>query len=75
MGKVIKKSANPGFFAEGGSTKMFGKGGAAPAPAGQNAYESQPGVGAKFAEGGKGHMFGKGHANEMQAGQSAKSSQ
>jgi hypothetical protein len=75
MGKVLKKSANPGFFAQGGKTHMFGKGGADEAPSGQSAPTSKPGPGAKFAAGGKGHMFGKGHANEMTPGQSAKSSQ
>lgn len=75
MGKVTKKSDNPGFFAQGGKGHMFGKGGAAEAPAGQSAQTNQPGVGGKFAVGGKGHMFGKGHAGPMPAGQSSKSSQ
>lgn len=75
MSKVIASSPRPEFFAKGGTTKMFGKGGADPATAGQSAYENQPGAGAEFASGGKGHMFGKGHATPAEAGQSAKNSQ
>lgn len=75
MGKVVSKSDKPGFFAHGGSTKMFGKGGAQPMPAGQSAPTSKPGPGGKFAVGGKGHMFGKGHAIPAVAGQSDKNSQ
>jgi hypothetical protein len=74
MGKVIKSGANPGFFAKGGTGKMFGKGEAGEAASGQSGKESQtpPGGSAKFASGGKGHMFGKQSANKMTPGQSGK---
>ena len=75
MGKVIKSSADPGFFAKGGSGKMFGKGEAGDAESGQSGKNSQtpPGGGDKFASGGKTKMFGKQSANKMTPGQSGKS--
>lgn len=77
MGKVISSgdSGHGVTFAKGGTTKMFGKGGAGPAPEGVSARPAQTGVGEKFASGGKGKMFGKGHAGAMPAGVSAKPSQ
>jgi hypothetical protein len=75
MGKVIKKGPGKGMFAEGGKTKMFGAGHAAPAEAGATAHESQPGSDGKFAEGGKTKMFGVGHARTAEAGVSTKNSQ
>ena len=45
-------------FAEGGSTKMFGKQQAEPQTSGQTASEDDPGPGAKFAKGGSNKMFG-----------------
>lgn len=62
-------------FAKGGSTKMFGKGGADASTAGQSAPTSKPGPGAKFASGGKTKMFSKGHATAQVPGQSVKTSQ
>ena len=74
MGKVIKSSDSPGFFAQGGKGKMFGKGGAGKVSPGQSGKESNapPGSSAKFAEGGSGKMFGKQSANKMPSGQSGK---
>ena len=74
MGKVIKKSDNPGFFAQGGKTKMFGERHAGPQTPGQSATMTT-GDGGKFAVGGKTKMFGKGHANQAPSGVSIKSSQ
>jgi hypothetical protein len=77
MGKVIKSGEQPGFFAKGGTGKMFGKGTAGKAEAEQSGKDSNspPGGNEKFASGGKGKMFGKGSANKMTPGQSGKASQ
>jgi hypothetical protein len=75
MGKVEKKDSRPDFFAQGGSTSMFGKGTAHDSLSGQSGKESNGGGGKKFAEGGSGHMFGKGHAGKKIPGQSGKESQ
>lgn len=75
MGKVISSGDKPGFFAKGGTGKMFGKGQASESVAGQSGRESQGGAGGsdKFAKGGTGKMFGKQSANKMTPGQSGKS--
>jgi hypothetical protein len=77
MGKVEKRSEDPGFFAKGGTGKMFGKGEAGEAEGGQSGKNSQtpPGGGDKFASGGKGKMFGKGEAGKKVPGISGKASQ
>jgi hypothetical protein len=77
MGKVISSGDKPGFFAKGGTGKMFGKGKAGEAASGQSGKESQqpPGSGDKFASGGKGHMFGKGSAGKKVPGVSGKETQ
>jgi hypothetical protein len=74
MGKFLK-NAHSVEFAKGGTTKMFGKGVAAPAVAGQSGKDSNGGPDAKFAAGGKTHMFGKGHANQAPSGVSIKDTQ
>ena len=77
MGKVLSSGDKPGFFAKGGSGKMFGKGSAGKVTPGQSGKESNspPGGSDKFASGGSGKMFGKGNANKMTPGQSGKESQ
>lgn len=56
-------------FLQGGSTKMFGRGGAQPMPAGVTAPASKPGEGGKFIEGGhSNHMFPRMGASPMPAG-------
>ena len=82
MAKVIKnkndkQDSDPGFFAQGGKTKMFGKG---------TSFEAKEGVSGKptnaegavasetFLQGGHGKMFGKGHANMKVPGISGKAS-
>lgn len=55
--------------AKGGSTKMFGKAGAAPAPAGTSSPPHA--MGDKFAKGGSGKMFGEGYAAAQTPGQSS----
>jgi hypothetical protein len=74
MGKVISSGDKPGFFAKGGTGKMFGKGKVGEAASGQSGKESQtpPGSSDKFASGGKTKMFGKQSANKMTPGQSGK---
>jgi hypothetical protein len=74
MGKVEKRSEDPGFFAKGGKGKMFGKGEAGEAESGQSGKDSQtpPGGGDKFASGGKTKMFGKQTASKAIGGQSGK---
>jgi hypothetical protein len=74
MGKVISSGDKPGFFAKGGTGKMFGKGTAGKAEEGVSGKESNspPGGSDKFASGGKGHMFGKQSANKATPGQSGK---
>lgn len=76
MGKVIKKSAPS--FAQGGSTKMFGRQYADPQSPGTSAQETdarESGGKGKWAKGGSTKMFGKGHANMATPGVSAKPSQ
>jgi hypothetical protein len=78
MGRVVKSSSSPDFFAKGGKTKMFGKGtaGRAESDVSGKASNSPPGGGDKFASGGKsGAMFGKGHAGKVTPGVSGKQSQ
>jgi hypothetical protein len=74
MGKVESSGERPGFFAKGGSGKMFGKGTAGKSLEGQSGKESNSpaGGGDKFAKGGSGKMFGKQSANKMTPGQSGK---
>jgi hypothetical protein len=77
MAKVVKKSDDPGFFAQGGKTKMFGKGtaGHAEDSVSGKASNSPPGGSAKFASGGNNKMFGKGSAGHKTPGVSGKESQ
>lgn len=90
MPKVMKRSESPDFFAQGGKTKMFGKGHTGRAPAGVAGKQSQAGgdgegpdenmaegygKGFEFAEGGSGGMFGKGHAGKKVPGISGKATQ
>jgi hypothetical protein len=77
MGKVESSSEKPGFFAKGGSGKMFGKGAAGRITPGQSGKESNspPGGSEKFAKGGSGSMFGKGSAGKKTPGVSGKQSQ
>lgn len=74
MGKTIKSDANPGFFAQGGKTKMFGPQHAGPQNPDTSAHDTS-GDGGKFAKGGTAKMFGKGHASPALSGVSAKNSQ
>ena len=83
MAKVIKKGEDPGFFAKGGKTKMFGRGHASkrePDISGKSSQgsddgQSMGGEGIKAAKGGTGKMFGKGHAGHRVAGITGKASQ
>lgn len=75
MGKVKSSGERPGFFAKGGTGKMFGKGSAGPAESDVSGKESNDLGGGKWAKGGSGKMFGKGSANAAVSGQSGKSSQ
>lgn len=83
MAKVMKRSDDPGFFPQGGKTKMFGKGHASPAMDSVSGKPNQgsdtgksAGEGVKMAEGGgSNRMFGKGHAGHKVAGVSGKESQ
>jgi hypothetical protein len=90
MGKVEKRSSDPGFFAQGGSGHMFDRGTAHPSTAGQSGKDSNGGSSGqkaerkgegsygkdvRYAEGGSGHMFGKGHAGKMTPFVSGKQSQ
>jgi hypothetical protein len=77
MGKVESRSEKPDFFAQGGKTKMFGKGTAGRAAEGVSGKESNSpaGGGDKFASGGSGKMFGKGHAGKKTPGVSGKETQ
>ena len=74
MGKVLSSGDKPGFFAKGGTGKMFGKGTVGKVTPGQSGKESNSpnGGSAKFAAGGSGKMFGKQTANKMTPGQSGK---
>lgn len=79
MARVEKKDSRPDFFAQGGSTSMFGRGtahevipgqsgkeanGGSSGQAAQRKGEGSYGKDVRFAEGGSGHMFGKGHAGK-----------
>ena len=77
MGKVVKTSSSPDFFAKGGKGKMFGKGtaGRAESDVSGKASNSPPGGSEKFASGGSGKMFGKGSASKAIPGSSGKQSQ
>jgi hypothetical protein len=90
MGKFEKSAERPDFFAQGGSTSMYGRGTAHPSIAGQSGKEEnggssgekaeRKGEGAygkdvRYAEGGSGHMFGKGHAGKKVPFISGKESQ
>lgn len=77
MGRVEKQSESPEFFAQGGSGKMFERGGAGRAESGVSGKQSNspPGASEKFASGGKGKMFGKGSARKAVSGQSGKDGQ
>jgi hypothetical protein len=77
MGRVISSGERPGFFAKGGTGKMFGKGTAGEAAEGVSGKESNspPGGSDKWASGGKGKMFGKGSAGKKVPGISGKATQ
>jgi len=75
MPKVKSRSDDPGFFGQGGKTKMFGRGTSSPAEPGQSGKSSNSGKDEKWPEGGKSRMFGKGRAGHAVPGQSGKSSQ
>jgi hypothetical protein len=77
MGRVISSGDKPGFFAQGGKTKMFGKGTAGEATEGVSGKESNSPSGGsdKWASGGKGKMFGKGSAGKKVPGISGKATQ
>lgn len=77
MGKVIKSSADPGFFIKGGTGKMFGKGtaGRAESDVSGKGSNAPAGGGDKWASGGSGKMFGKGSAGKAVSGQSGKPNQ
>lgn len=91
MGKVIKSGERPDFFAQGGDTKMFGKGHAnvkVPDYSGKQSQGDNEGItpekpyehesytsGVKYIEGGSGKMFGKGHAGKKVPGISGKETQ
>jgi hypothetical protein len=75
MAKVVKKSDDPGFFAHGGKTKMFGKGSAGPAKPDISGKESNDLGGGEWAKGGSTKMFGKGSAGFKVPGISGKESQ
>jgi hypothetical protein len=72
MGKVISSGAKPGFFAKGGTGKMFGKGGSSPSKSGQSGKDSTSPSGGDWGKGGSTKMFGKQTANKMTPGQSGK---
>ena len=77
MAKIESRSEKPEFFASGGKNKMFPKGTAGKAKAGQSGKDSNSpdGGSQEWAEGGSGKMFGKGSAGKAKAGQSGKESQ
>lgn len=75
MAKVLSKSEDAGFFAQGGKTKMFGKGTAHKAIAGQSDKDDNGGNGDKWACGGNTKMFGKGNAGHKVPGISGKADQ
>jgi hypothetical protein len=73
---VTKRSDDPGFFAHGGKTKMFGKGHTGESEAGVSGKASnEAGGGEKYACGGSTKMFGKGHAGLRTPGISGKPDQ
>lgn len=74
MAKVKSTSSGAGKFLQGGNTKMYGKGAAAPQKPGTSAAQHEGGKG-KFPMGGKGKMFGKGSAGPMASGVTAKKGQ
>lgn len=83
MAKIVKRSEDPGFFPQGGRTKMFSKGHASAMPDSVSGKQNQgsddgqsAGEGVKVAKGGgSNRMFGKGHAGHKTAGVSGKESQ
>lgn len=90
MARVDKSDARPDFFAQGGSTPMFGRGTAHEVIPGISGKESNGGSSGekaerkgdgsygkdvRYAEGGSGHMFGKGHAGKKVPFISGKESQ
>jgi hypothetical protein len=77
MAKIVKKSDDPGFFAQGGKTKMFGKGtaGHAEDSVSGKASNSPSGGSDEWAKGGTTKMFGKGSAGHKTPGVSGKESQ
>lgn len=82
MAKMIKNKdahlkSDEGFFAQGGHTKMFGKGNSFPAEdsvSGKSANAKGPTGEGHFLDGGHTKMFGKGHANFKVPGISGKES-
>lgn len=77
MAHVTKQSSDPGFFAKGGETKMFGKGHTGESEEGVSGKSSNAGKGGgdKWACGGSNKMFGKGHAGLKEPGISGKADQ
>jgi hypothetical protein len=75
MVKVIKKSDDPGFYPQGGKTKMFGRGYTGKITPGQTGKDSQGSENGKWPEGGSTKMFGKGSAGHKTPGVSGKESQ
>jgi hypothetical protein len=77
MGKVLSSGDKSGFFAKGGTGKMFGKGTAGKAAEGVSGKESNspPGGSEKWPKGGSGSMFGKGSAGKKVPGISGKATQ
>lgn len=71
MAKVKSSGGGGSKFAQGGSTKMFGKQHAGPKEAGCTAQE-KTGDGGKFAAGGSTRMLSKVPANTMTPGQTGR---
>lgn len=76
MGKVVSTGTKGVTFPKGGSGKMFSKGSAGPAVAGQSGKASNDLGSEKWAKGGgKSGMFGKGSAGAKTPGVSGKQTQ
>jgi hypothetical protein len=80
MAKFISRdnhqNKDAGFFAQGGKTKMFGKGHTGKVESGQSGKSSQGSENGEFAKGGgSNEMFGKGHAGNKVPAVSGKQSQ
>jgi hypothetical protein len=71
----MSRSDDPGFFGQGGKTKMFERGTAHDVEPGVSGKARNGGSDKKWPEGGRGKMFGKGHAGHKEPGISGKASQ